>query len=197
MLLLHLVAWGAVLAVGFAFVFVNWQDETLGNLATVTSAGGICTYTKYGWPSWYLECESRQDMRIGAPIENDSTFHPFLLICDVVVGMVFVAATFFVFVFPFWSHKKLFQIKLESFFILTATVAVLCAAFRLAEPYSPYHLTVNRPTNFFVYNLPLYLQIPLGLGVGCTIYWLIWIVLRLVTALVRLLVKRRVVTQSE
>ena len=53
------------------------------------------------------------------------------------------------------------------------------------------------PSNLIFYLFPLYLQIPISLGIGCAFYWSIWLVLRLVSALVRILVKRRAVAQSE
>ena len=200
MLLLHLIAWGVVLAVGVAFIFANeqgvgssntdWEPSDRDNSFTSPTLSSIYN----GWP---IFCRWRKVE--GITIETESNLHPIPLFFNVVVGLFIVAATFFVFVFPLWRKQKLFQVKLESLFILTATVAVLCAVYRMKESMSDYFLPVllGSSVSRFVYMFPLSLQIPLGLGIGCTIFMGIWIALRLVSALVKILVKRRVATQSE
>jgi len=60
-------------------------------------------------------------------------------------------------------------------------------------------LTGDRNFDFaYIYHhsFPLYLQILLGLGIGCTIYMSLWLTVRLVSALVKRLSKRRLATES-
>jgi len=156
---------------------------------------GVCYV---GWPIFYSESMPPSDAHSKL---RESTKYPIPRVLNVVVGLLIVASTFFVFVFPLWRQRKLFQVKLESLFIFTATVAILCALYRMADPIYPpaliFDISQHDPATRFFYMFPLYLQIPLGLGIGCTIYWCIWLAVRLVSALVRILVKRRAVVQSE
>ena len=193
MLLLHLVAWGVVLAVGIAFVSANRRD----GMKISTSLGIRKTSAIfYGWPICCLEYRRWSVANTKTPL----TVSPVPLICNVVVGLLIVAAAIVVFVLPLWRRKP-FQIKLGSLFILTATVAIFCNLFR--APISIRQFVFFDPPPYFLisppsfFTFPLYLQIPLGIGIGCAIYMGIWVVLRLVTALVRILVKRQPVAQSE
>ena len=200
MLLLHLVAWGVVLAVGVAVVAANVREE-LTSIESLLDERDHRVISYSGWPICCLEYDI-PSMFVLEPQARHSTLHPIRLICNIVVGLLVIATTFFVFVFPLWRHRKLFKVKLESLFILTATVAVICALYR--ETYAIEYVYTGLTLDgyyplvvFLFFRFLLYLQIPLGIGIGCAIYMGIWIVLRLVTALVKILVKRRVVAQSE
>jgi len=184
--LLHLVAWGVTLAVGAGFVFANVPMTSFHKYVLDSEdvfGDGIITYFFCGWPNDYREYDFTSSLGIV------STFHPVPLFFNVLVGMLIVAATFFVFVFPLWRRQNLFQVKLESLFIFTATIAILCALYRMANPIHPpmliFDISQHDPATRFVYMSPLYLQIPLGLGIGCTIYMGIWLPLRFITALGR------------
>lgn len=186
MLLVHLVAWGVTLAVGVAFIAANMREESLLTKQPVLFNGKAVEFVYYGWPVFFGEGIKGVWGNTGY---RDFILHPIPLIFNIVEGLLFVAVTFFVFVFPLLRKRKPFQVKLESLFILTATVAVLCAIYRLPTSIAPF--AFSDPTSDvplsprFFYDLPIYLQIPLGLGVGCSIYLSIWIAVRLVTTLVR------------
>ena len=158
---------------------------------------GIVLVSYYGWP---ILCLEYREILVKQPPETNFSIHPILLIFNCVAGLFIVASTFFVFVFPLLSRKP-FQVKLISLFILTSSVAFFFALYRVPFPIHPFVFIgvpygyPNPPRFFYVY--PLYLQIPLGIGIGCTIYMGLWLALRLVSALVKILVKRRAVAQSE
>lgn len=198
MLLLHLVAWGVPLAIGVAVVHANMREQG-GMIGIIGSFNRVLTESQYshGWPADYF-VRKETTTKISFPkqestTKSSSTFHYFGLICNVVVGLFLLATTGFVFLPLLWK-RKLFQIKLETLFILTATAAVLCVVYR--ESYVIDSLLREFAVTSILW-LPPYLKIPLGFGICCAIYTGIWIVYRLATALVKLLLKRRVVVQGE
>ena len=207
MLPLHLVAWLVIVLVGMSVVLANVVGDSIMRETMLDPSDfflvegmevGFGDYVVYyGWP---IFCREWKETLSLTSRETESFLHPILLLLNIVADLLIVISTFFVFVFPLWRRKP-FQVKLESFFILTASVAVFFALYRVPFPIDPFGV-FDAPSSIllsprFFYEFPLYLQIPLGLGIGCAIYCCIWLALRLVSALVRIPVKRRVVSQSE
>jgi len=188
--MLHFIAWVVTLAVGVAYVSANWHDQGPSLFWESGRAGFMFSSVHlHGWPIIYFERHVSEVTHLFNGVTTtdiQSTYSSTGLICDVATGLLIIAATGFVFWRLLWRRRNPFQVRLQSLFILTTIVALFCVGYR--ESSAIYTL--------FVW-FPLYIQIPLGIGIGCTIFMSLWLAVRLVSALVKRLSKRRLATQIE